>query len=72
MSGPTGKWQIARRQLSSHHSYLPFDPEGQGAAARQKKSGSAYLCVRQANGKLRGGSSSATAAITHLTPRGSS
>ncbi|PZX07960.1 hypothetical protein C7437_1011082 [Psychrobacillus insolitus] len=35
MSGPTGKWGIARRQLLSHRSDFTFDPEGQGAGARQ-------------------------------------
>ena len=35
-----------------------------------EKSGSAYHCSRQANGESRGGSSSATAVITHLTPKG--
>jgi hypothetical protein len=35
ISAPTGKWGIARRQLLSHHSDFTFDPEGQGAGARQ-------------------------------------
>ncbi|PZX03125.1 hypothetical protein C7437_10783 [Psychrobacillus insolitus] len=34
ISVPTGKWGIARRQLLSHRSNYPFDPEGQGAGAR--------------------------------------
>jgi len=37
ISAPTGKWEIARRQLLSHRSDYPFDPEGQGAVARQLK-----------------------------------
>ena len=35
ITAPTGKWGIARRQLLSHRSDYPFDPEGQGAGARQ-------------------------------------
>jgi hypothetical protein len=35
ISAPTGKWGIARRQPLSHRSDFPFDPEGQGAGARQ-------------------------------------
>ena len=35
ISAPTGKLGIARRQLLSHRSDSPFDPEGQGAGARQ-------------------------------------
>jgi len=35
ISAPTGKCGIARRQLLSHRSDFTFDPEGQGAKARQ-------------------------------------
>jgi hypothetical protein len=35
MTGPTGKFGIARRQFLSHRSNSKFDLEGQGAVARQ-------------------------------------
>ncbi|MER2236498.1 MAG: hypothetical protein ABS892_00335 [Psychrobacillus sp.] len=36
-SDPTGKWGKARRQLPSHRSFYPFDPEGQGDGARHQE-----------------------------------
>ena len=36
-SAPTGKWENARRQLFSHRSIFPFDPEGQGDGARHQE-----------------------------------
>ncbi|MER2262053.1 MAG: hypothetical protein ABS934_08545 [Psychrobacillus sp.] len=70
MSAPTGKWGKARRQLLSHHSFYPFDPEGQGGVAGHQEKRNRLCLPRQANGKKRGGSSSATGAFIHLTPRG--
>ncbi|MER2071039.1 MAG: hypothetical protein ABS898_03940 [Psychrobacillus sp.] len=70
MSAPTGKWEKARRQLLSHRSFYPFDPEGQGDGARHEEKRKRLSLPRQANGEMRGGSSSATAAFIHLTPRG--
>ena len=70
MSAPTGKWRKARRQLLSHHSFYPIDPEGQGDEARHQEKHNRLSLPRQANGEKRGGSSSATGAFTHLTPRG--
>ncbi|MER2071826.1 MAG: hypothetical protein ABS898_07910, partial [Psychrobacillus sp.] len=57
---PTGKWKKARRQFLSHRSFYPFDPEGQGAGARHPEKRRRLSLPRQANGKKRGGSSSAT------------
>jgi len=56
ISAPSGKWGIARRQLLSHRSDFTFDPEGQGAVARQivyflyllRKAQAPYYCVRLA------------------------
>ncbi|WP_205964104.1 hypothetical protein, partial [Psychrobacillus sp. BL-248-WT-3] len=46
----------ARRQLHSHRSFYPFDPEGQGAVARHQEKRKRLSLPRQANGKMRGGS----------------
>ena len=70
ISAPTGKWEKARRQFFGHRSFYPFDPEGQGDGARHQEKRIRLCLPRQANGKKRGGSSSATGAFTHLTPRG--
>ncbi|MER2263324.1 MAG: hypothetical protein ABS934_15060, partial [Psychrobacillus sp.] len=70
MSALTGKWRNARRQLFSHRSIYPFDPEGQGAEASHKEKRKRLCLPRQANGEMRGGSSSATVVFIHLTPRG--
>ncbi len=61
MSAPTGKWEKARRQFFGHRSFYPFDPEGQGDGARHQEKRNRLCLPRQANGKKRGGSSSATA-----------
>ncbi|MER2071868.1 MAG: hypothetical protein ABS898_08130 [Psychrobacillus sp.] len=53
-SDPTGKWGKARRQLPSHRSFYPFDPEGQGDGARHQEKRKRLSLPRQVNGKKRG------------------
>ena len=52
MSAPTGKWRNARRQLFSHRSIYPFDPEGQGAEASHQEKRKRLCLPRQANEQL--------------------
>ncbi|QEY21022.1 hypothetical protein D0S48_10115 [Psychrobacillus sp. AK 1817] len=54
----------------SHRSFLRFDPEGQGAEARQQEKRKRLSLPRQANGEKRGGRPTATGAFYDLTPKG--
>ncbi|MER2009829.1 MAG: hypothetical protein ABS939_20535, partial [Psychrobacillus sp.] len=53
-----------------HRSFYSYDPEGQGGGARHQEKRKRLCLPRQANGEKQGGSSLATGAFIHLTPRG--
>ncbi|WP_251553410.1 hypothetical protein [Psychrobacillus sp. MER TA 171] len=67
---PDRQMEKCEEAVLRHRSFYPFDPEGQGGGARHPEKRKRLSLPRQANGEKRGGSSSATGAFIHLTPRG--